>query len=160
MKDLLWALGICAVLTGYFQWLPAHNAREVVERDARDAFLEAYKGRREIDGDIVAPAGKGTHIDPTKEPIKRRTLQILADKISWTGMRAEIVARHSVEMLASPPIEDSVDVHMTLEKRGSRWVYTLFEVRDGQTQTDFDGTNPWISALVAAEAENEASDDG
>ena len=63
-------------------------------------------------------------------------------------------------MLASPPVEDSVEVHMTLEKQGSRWVYTLFEVRDGQTQTDFDGTNPWISALVAAEAENEASDDG
>jgi hypothetical protein len=160
-KDLLWALGICVVLTGFFQWRPAYNARELIERDARDAFLEAYKGRREVDGDVITPPGKGAHIDASKSMVLRRTMQILADKISWTGNRAEIVARHSVELVAQPPEEDTVDVHITLEKRGNRWVYTLFEVRDGTIQTEFDGSNPWVAALVAAEAEQqETAEDG
>jgi hypothetical protein len=160
-KDLLWAIGVCAVLTGFFQWMPAYNARELIERDAKDAFLEAYKGRREVDGDVITPHGKGAHIDASKSMVLRRTMQILADKISWTGNRAEIVARHSVELVAQPPEEDTVEVHVTLEKRGSRWVYTLFEVRDGTIQTEFDGTNPWVAALVAAEAEQqEAAEDG
>ena len=144
-RDVVWSVVICAAMTLLFQCRPAWNARRAVERDAYDAFLEAYKGQRELDGDVIAPAGGGVHIDPLASPVTHRRFEILADRVSWAGNKAELVALHVVELAAEPA--STVEAHVKLEKRGSRWVYTQFEVRDRGPIDDLESDNPWMDAL-------------
>lgn len=153
LRDVVWSVVICGALTLMFQCRPAWSARSTVERDAFDGFLAAYKGHRDIDGDVIAPKGQGAYVDPLASEVSRRSFEITAERISWTGGKAELVARHSVELVASPPATDTVEVHVTLERRGNRWAYTSFEVRDGPAITDLDSDNPWIRALAKGSAE-------
>jgi hypothetical protein len=144
-RDLVWSALICAALTLLFQCRPQYSARRMLERDARDAFLEAYKGRRDLTGEVVSPAGQGVHVDPMAGPITHRRFEILADRLSWAGNKAELVALHVVEVVGEPPAR--VEAHVKLEKRGSRWVYTQFAVRDGPSFAALDMGNPWLIAL-------------
>jgi hypothetical protein len=145
-RDVVWSVLICAVMTVLFQCRPVWNARRTLERDAREAFLEAYKGRRELDGDVIAPDGhRGVQLDPMAAPVTHRRFEILADRVSWAGTKAELVALHVVELGAEDT--EKVEAHVKLEKRGSRWVYTHFDVRDVGPLGDPGSGNPWLRAL-------------
>ena len=146
---MVWSALICAALTLLFQCRPQWNARRTLERDARDAFLETYKGHRDLAGEVVAPAGKGVHVDAMASPVTHRRFEIIADRLSWAGNKAELVALHVVELAGEP--EARVEAHVKLEKRGGRWVYTLFEVRGGPSITELDIGNPWLRVLGPAE---------
>jgi hypothetical protein len=153
-RDLVWSALICAALTLMLQCRPQWNARRALERDAHDAFLETYKGHRNLAGEVIAPAGEGVHSDPMASPVTHRRFEITADRLSWSGTKAELVALHVVELGGEPA--SRVEAHVKLEKRGSRWVYTLFEVRDGPAVDELDIGNPWLRALQPAVGEDEA----
>lgn len=146
VRDVVWSVLICAVMTVFFQCRPAWSARRALERDAREAFLEAYKGRRELDGDVIAPDGQlGVRVDPLGAVVTHRRFEILADRVSWAGNKAELVALHVVELAAEPT--STVEAHVKLEKRAGRWVYTHFEVRDLGPLAQLGFGNPWLHAL-------------
>ena len=144
-RDVVWSVLICTLLTVFFQCRPVWNARRTLERDAREAFLEAYKGHRELDGDVIAPAGHGVQSDPLASVITHRRFEIIADRVSWAGNKAELVALHVVELAGDPT--ETVEAHVKLEKRGSRWTYTHFEVRDVGLIPEPGIGNPWLRAL-------------
>jgi len=155
-RDLVWSALICAALTLMFQCRPAWNARRALERDARDAFLETYKGHRDLGGEVIAPAGKGVHIQPMASPITHRHFAITAERLSWSGSKAELIAVHEVELAGEPA--STIEAHVKLEKRGSRWVYTLFEVRDGPALGELDIGNPWLRALRPPSEDDDAEE--
>jgi hypothetical protein len=154
VRDLAWSALICAALTLLVQCRPAWSARRTVERDARDAFFEAYEGHRTLGGEVIAPTGKnGVRSDPLASPVTYRRFEITADRLSWGGNKAELVARHVVELGGEPA--STIEAHVKLEKRGRRWMYTLFEVRNGAALDELDSGNPWLRVL-----QPEGSDDG
>ena len=146
VRDLVWSVLICVVMTAFFQCRPVWSARRTLERDAREAFLQAYKGRRELDGTVIAPDGQpGVPLDALAAAVTHRRFEILADRVSWAGNKAELVALHVVELAAEKT--STVEAYVKLEKRAGRWVYTHFEVRDLGPLAQPGFGNPWLHAL-------------
>ena len=149
-RDVVWSIAICAALTLLAQCRPAWSARRFIERESQAGFQEAYAGRRLLSGEVITAEGKGVHLDTTAPMVTFRRLDITAERMSWTGDKAEFVVRHAISVTsADPQGEDaSQDIHVQIEKQGSRWVYTLFEVRGRGSIADPNTGNPWARALA------------
>lgn len=149
-RDVGWALGLWLALVVLVQCRAGRSAESAVERDAEQGFLQAYEGSRFITGELVTP-GNGGYADPLKPMIDTRRFEILAERQSLTGRSIELVARHVIKLANGTPAgEDaSQEVHAKLERQGSKWVYTLFETRDGQLLQPPGEGNPWARALLA-----------
>lgn len=149
-RDIGWAFGLCAVLVLFVQCRSEWSAKAAVEHDAEQGFLQAYEGSRFITGELVSP-GHGGYADPLKPMIDTRRFEILAERQGLTGRSIELVARHVIKLVnGTPGGEDaSQEVHAKLERKGSQWVYTLFETRDGQLVEPPGDGNPWARALLA-----------
>jgi hypothetical protein len=149
-RDVVWSLLICAALTLLTQCRPAWSARRFIERESRTGFELAYAGRRFVSGEIISAGGQGTHIDPLAPMVTLRRLEITAERLSWTGDKAEFVVRHAITVQGADPQGDdaSQEIHVRIEKQGSGWVYTLFEVRDRGSIADPNTGNPWARALA------------
>ena len=157
MRDLGWAFGLCAALVVLVQCRAEWSATSAVTRDAEQGFLQAYEGSRFITGDLISP-GNGGYADPLKPMIDVRRFEILAARQGLTGRSIELVARHVIKLVdGTPGGEDaSQEVHAKLERKGSQWIYTLFETRDGQLLEPPGEGNPWARALLARQAAVEA----
>jgi hypothetical protein len=150
IRDLGWALGLCTALVVLVQCRTEWSAKAAVERDAQQGFLQAYDGSRYITGELITP-GHGGYADPLKPMIDARRFELLAARQGLTGRSIELVARHVIKLVnGTPGGEDaSQEVHAKLERKGSQWVYTLFETRDGQLLEPPGEGNPWARALLA-----------
>jgi len=163
LRDIVWSVLVCVALTGALQLLPAWSAHSQVERDALEGFVQAYAGYRYLSGDVITPRDRGVQVDPLRPPVVRRRLDITAEKINWSGNKVELIAYHMIELADGSPgnADASQEVHVRLERRGSHWVYTLFDVRSGPSLEVLGGGNPWAQALIAAQAQaDEQRDDG
>ena len=143
-RDVVWSIGICAALLVYTQWRPNFSARTFLERESQTAFERVYAGHRTLDGNVIGDASGGTHVDPMAPAVLSRRLEIKASQLNWTGDRGEFVLHHATHLVGG---DASQDIHLRLEKRGSRWVYTLFQVRGRDPMTEPDRENPFIRAL-------------
>ncbi len=143
-RDVVWSIGICATLLVYTQWRPNVSARSFLERESQAAFERAYAGHRYIDGDIVGAGEGGMQVDPMAPAVLSRRFEITASQLDWTGDRAEFVVRHAVHLAGSDATQD---IHLRLEKRGARWIYTRFQVRGHTALADPDRENPFLRAL-------------
>jgi hypothetical protein len=148
-RDVIWSLVICAALTLLMQCRPSWSARRFIERESKAGFEQAYSGRRFLGGEIITADGKGTHIDPMAPMVTLRRLEITAERMSWMGDKAEFVVRHAIAVTGDDPQgEDaSQEIHVQIEKQGSGWTYTLFEVRGRGSIADPNAGNPWARAL-------------
>jgi hypothetical protein len=149
-RDVVWSLAICAALTLLMQCRPAWSARRFIERESKAGFEQAYAGQRFASGEIISAAGKGVHIDPLAPMVTLRRLEITAERLSWTGDKAEFVVRHAIAVEGADPQGDdaSQEIHVRIEKQGSGWTYTLFEVRGRGSIADPNTGNPWARALA------------
>jgi hypothetical protein len=148
-RDVVWSLAICAALTLLVQCRPAWSARRFIERESKAGFQEVYAGRRFINGEVITAPGAGAHVDPLAPMVVQRRLDITAERISWTGDKAEYVVRHAIAVQGATAQGDdaSQDIHVQIEKQGARWVYTRFEVRGVGAIADPNQGNPWARAL-------------
>jgi hypothetical protein len=143
VRDLVWAVGICMALTWVVQWRPSWSARRFIERESRAGFETAFAGHRFANGEIVTSNGSA-QTDPTVPAITFYRLEVDAEELNWNGSRAEFVVRHRIELEGR---DASQDVHLRLEKRGSQWNYTHFEVRGHPPLEDPSADNPWSRTL-------------
>lgn len=150
-RDVAWSLLICFGLTFMLQWRPSLQARSFIERDSRDGFYEAYAGHRFVSGELISVGG-AARVDPMASAVSDRRLQIQAERISWNGSRVEFVVRHRIELAAASAAGDDVsqDVHLKLQRDGTHWAYTLFEVRGHPPLNEPNTGNPWARALREA----------
>lgn len=153
VRDLVWSAIICGVLSYFVQCRPAMSARRFVERECDAAFEQAYAGHRYLNGEIVGSGGG--YVDPMAPAVVLRRLEIEAQEGSWNGKRAEFVVRHLVQLggTGADGTDASHDIHLRLERRDARWVYTLFQVR-GQPPLDDPGEgNPFARAFSSTSAQ-------
>lgn len=143
-RDVVWSIGICAALLVLTQWRPSFSARTFLERESQEAFERVYAGHRTLDGNIIGDGKGGTHVDPMAPAVLSRSLEIQASQMNWTGSSGEFVVRHAIHLAGG---DASQDIHVRLEKRRSRWVYTHFQVRGRDALTELDRENPFIRAL-------------
>jgi hypothetical protein len=148
-RDVIWSSAICAALTLLLQCRPAWSARRFIERESKAGFAEAYQGHRVLGGEVIVQNGSGTRFDPLAPMVTARRLEITAERTSWTGDKAEFVVRHVIELqgFTSAGSDASQEIHVRIEKRGARWQYTLFQVRDRGPLPDPNARNPWAVTL-------------
>ena len=145
-RDFVWSLVLCGALLFVFHYRPLWSAHHLLRTDSEDAFREAYSGRRWVGGEIIAPRGQsGGIIDPAAALVRSQKLDVVAEEMSWTGTRAQLVVRHRVEIDTGRAKETTA--YVRLERREGRWQYAHFEVR-GQAplETPITG-NPFRDTL-------------
>jgi hypothetical protein len=148
-RDAVWAVLVCFAITFMVQCRPAWEARRFIQRESQEGFYEAYSGHRFVSGEVISSGG-GVHADPMASTVSDRRLVIQAERIGWTGNKAEFVVRHRIELADGDGIAASQDVHVQIKRDGKSWVYTLFEVRGRGPLHEPNAGNPWARALNAA----------
>jgi hypothetical protein len=143
-RDVVWSIAICAALLVYTQWRPSFSARTFLEHESQEAFERVYAGYRKVDGNIIGDGKGGAHVDPMAPAVLSRRLEIQASQLNWTGSSGEFVVHHAIHLANG---DASQDIHVRLEKRGSRWVYTHFQVRGRDALAEPDRENPFVRAL-------------
>lgn len=138
---------VCFALTFLVQCKPAWEARRFIQRESQDGFYQAYAGHRFISGEVIAPGSGGVRVDPMASTVSDRRLVIQAERIGWTGNKAEFVVRHRIELADGDSSAASQDVHVQIKRDGKSWVYTLFEVRGRGPLNEPNTGNPWARAL-------------
>jgi hypothetical protein len=145
VRDAVWSIVICALVTVFVQCRPAWSARRFLTREADAGFDEAFAGYRFVNGHVITPAGRGVHSDALTPRVTFRRLEIKAERVAWNGSNAEFVVRYMIEVDGdSSPTRE---VHVQVERRGPRWVYTRFDVRGMGDLVDPNGSSPWKRAL-------------
>jgi hypothetical protein len=145
-RDAVWAVLVCFALTFMVQCRPAWEARRFIQRESQDGFYQAYSGHRYISGEVISIAN-AAHVDPMASTVADRRLLIQAERIGWTGNKAEFVVRHRIELAGGDSTEASQDVHVQIKRDGKSWVYTVFEVRGRGLLHEPNSGNPWARAL-------------
>jgi hypothetical protein len=128
VRDVVWGAALCGALMFVFHYRPLWGARHFVRTDSEDAFRAAYRGRRWVGGEIIAPRGEsGGVVDPAAWSVRSEDLHIIAEELNWTGSHAELVVRHRIVIDNGEAKE--MTAYVKLDRRGGRWHYEHFEVR-------------------------------
>jgi hypothetical protein len=146
-RDAVWAVLVCFAITFMVQCRPAWEARRFIQRESQEGFYQAYSGHRYVSGEVIGSGSAGVRVDPMASTVSDRRLVIQAERIGWTGNKAEFVVRHRVELADGDSIAASQDVHVQIKREGKSWVYTLFEVRGRGPLNEPNAGNPWARAL-------------
>jgi len=149
VRDAVWSIAICAVLTLLLQCKPAWSARRFIEREAKAGFLEAYAGHRYLNGEVIAPEGQGVQMDPMAATVISQRFEIAAERTAFSGNKAEFVVRHLIQLdgLGHTGSDASREVHVQIKKQGAIWVYTRFAIRGRGELHNPNAGNPWARAL-------------
>lgn len=151
-RDLIWAALICLGLNYYLHTRPLGEARKFVEKESLEGFRRAFMGHKFVTGELVTPqSGARVLDDKTRAMVQVRRLNVKAEQLAWDGKHAEFVVHHLIK------IEDGTtegrdvgqQVHVALEKDGSDWQYSTFQVLGQAAPGDTTG-NPWETALATA----------
>lgn len=151
VRDLVWSALVCGVLTYFVQCRPVLSAQRFVERECDAGFEQAFAGYRYANGEVITANG-GAQVDPMAPPVVLRRLEVEARESSWNGDRAEFVLRHQLQLgaVGGGGTDASQEIHLRVERRAARWVYTLFEVRGQPPLADPAQGNPFARALAGA----------
>ncbi len=155
VRDVVWGISLGVVGVLLFQSYPLLRAEQFVQKDAKLAFLEAFQGRRMIDGTLVQlPAGGAVPVDPMAQPIDFVNLNIVAEHTTWNGGETQLVLHHVLSFDRMRPDTNRVlDVYVKLMMDGAHFRYEHFQVR-GQPPLPLPiGGNPWLP-LLRSEAGN------
>lgn len=151
VRDLVYALLVCALLIVALDCRPSRSARSWIEREAEAGFVAAYAGHRwaadnsSIGGDR-ATGGAGL------PRVQAQQLEILGQRMNWSGSRGRFVVRHVVE-LEEDEDDASRELYVEIERRDGQWRYTRAELRgEGPLATS---RNPFQQALRTGRDEDD-----